>query len=73
VRHADHQIQPLKFIDRELLPLLVHVIREFAPEVGAAATDLVFVPSATVGLNTVIKAASHGWVEGDEVITLGVG
>lgn len=67
------ELQPLKFIDRELLPLLVHVAREFAPEVGAAATDLVFLPSATVGLNTVINAAAQGWVEGDEVISLSVG
>jgi selenocysteine lyase/cysteine desulfurase len=70
-RYAEQQ--PLKFIDRELLPLLVHVAREFAPEVGAAATDLVFLPSATVGLNTVINAAAREWVEGDEVLSLSVG
>eukprot|EP00038_Savillea_parva_P021294 m.34110 g.34110 ORF g.34110 m.34110 type:complete len:475 (+) comp5103_c0_seq1:217-1641(+) len=67
------EIQPLKFIDRELLPLLVHVVRQFAPEVGAAATDLVFVPTATVGLNTVIDAAAREWTEGDEVLSLSVG
>ncbi|KAK3234758.1 hypothetical protein CYMTET_55001 [Cymbomonas tetramitiformis] len=70
-RHAE--VQPLKFIDRELLPLLVHTIREFAPEVGAKATDLVFLPSATVGLNTVINAAAREWNADDEVLSLSVG
>jgi selenocysteine lyase/cysteine desulfurase len=67
------EVQPLKFIDRELLPLLVHTIREFAPEVGAAATDLVFIPSATVGLNTVINAAAREWSSGDDVLSLEIG
>ena len=55
--HAE--VQPLKFIDRELLPLLVHTIREFAPFVNAMPEDLVFLPSATVGLNTVINAEAR--------------
>ena len=67
------ELQPLKFIDRELLPLLVHTIREFAPEVGAASTDLVFLPSATVGLNTVINAAARDWTPGDDVLSLDIG
>lgn len=67
------ELQPLKFIDRELLPLIVHTIREFAPTVGSRRQDLVFIPSATVGLNTVIDAASKSWEAGDEVITLDIG
>ena len=55
--HAE--VQPLRFIDRELLPLLAHTIREFAPFVKAQAEDLVFLPSATVGLNTVINAEAR--------------
>jgi len=69
--HAE--VQPLKFIDRELLPLLVHTIREFAPFVNAMPEDLVFLPSATVGLNTVINAEARSWTAGDDVLSLSVG
>lgn len=31
-----------------LLPMLVRTLREFAPTIGAAPTELAFVPSATV-------------------------
>ena len=62
-----------RFLDRELLPLLVHVTRLFAPFVGAQATDLVFVPSATIGLNTVIASCSRTWAPGDEVVVLDIG
>ncbi|KAL5010543.1 hypothetical protein ScPMuIL_012848 [Solemya velum] len=47
--------QPLRFLDRELFPHLVAVIRRLAKFVGCAASDLVLVRNATTAINTVIR------------------
>ena len=46
--------QPLLFIDRELFPLIVSTMRQFARFIGAAPTDFVFVPNATTGCVQVV-------------------
>jgi len=65
-RYAEEQ--PLRFMDRELLPALVHSIREFAPFVGARPCDLVLLPNATTGLNAVLNATLE--TAEDEVLVL---
>ncbi|XP_059153483.1 uncharacterized protein LOC131939285 [Physella acuta] len=48
--------QPLRFYDRELLPLLVHVCRRLAAFVGCNARDLVLINNATFGTNSVLNS-----------------
>lgn len=47
--------QILRFYDRELLPLLVFVIRELSRFLGAKAKQVVLVQNATFGLNSAIR------------------
>ena len=68
--HAERQ--PLRFIDRELLPLQVAAIRAAARLVNCAPANLVIVPNATYGLNVAIAAAAAGLRRGDTVYTLDV-
>jgi isopenicillin-N epimerase len=67
-RWQEHcEAQPLRFIDRELFPHVVHSLRcmaeclSFDPACPGAtkprAKDVVFLPNATTGLNTAIQAA----------------
>ena len=71
---AVHQIQihvekqPLRFIDRELLPHMVFAIRRLAGFASCDPRDLVLVSNATEGLNTVIKSLKLG--KGDKVYYL---
>ena len=48
--------QPLRFFDRDLLAQLVHVTRRVAGFVGASPRDVVLVPNATTGTNTVVRS-----------------
>lgn len=48
--------QPLRFLDRELLPLLVFTIRELAKFVHAPPTDIVLIRNATLGMSTIIHS-----------------
>ena len=64
------EAQPLAFLDRELFPQVVRVLRELARFVGCDAQDLALLPNATAGLNTVL-ASLRGEV--DVVLTLDVG
>ena len=56
-RWADHaELQPLRFIDRELFPLLCHSLRRAAALVRAPPTSLALVPNATYALWSVIRS-----------------
>ena len=55
-RHAERQ--PLRFVDRELMPALVAAIKAFAPTIGSQATNLVLQPNATTGLNAVLHSVA---------------
>ncbi|KAK3734512.1 hypothetical protein QZH41_020435 [Actinostola sp. cb2023] len=60
--------QPLRFVDRELIPHMVYVIRRLAGFVSCDPRDLVLVSNATEGLNTVIRSLKFG--KGDRVYYL---
>jgi len=51
------EAQPLAFVDRTLLPLLVYSTRKLASFIGAKPKDVVLVSNATFGLNAAINAA----------------
>ncbi|KYF56434.1 penicillin epimerase, partial [Sorangium cellulosum] len=57
--------EPVRFFLRELEPLLDASRAELASFVGADAEDLVFVPNATAGVNTVLRSLS--FAPGDEI------
>lgn len=48
--------QPLRFLDRQLLPTMVLVHRELAAFIGCDAPDVVIVPNATTALNAVFSS-----------------
>jgi len=48
--------EPVRFLVRELEPLLDQARREVAAFVGAGAEGLVFVPNATAGVNAVLRS-----------------
>ena len=59
--------QPVQFMMRELEPALDAARSEMAAFVGAEPEDLVFVPNATTGVNSVLR--SYPLREGDELLT----
>ncbi|MGV0026306.1 aminotransferase class V-fold PLP-dependent enzyme [Phormidesmis priestleyi] len=59
--------QPLQFFGRDLEELLDRAKVELADFVGAETDDLVFVPNATTGINTVLR--SLRLEPGDELLT----
>ncbi|NJN89753.1 MAG: aminotransferase class V-fold PLP-dependent enzyme [Leptolyngbyaceae cyanobacterium RM2_2_4] len=59
--------QPLRFMVKELEPLLDQSRIALADFVGADADDLVFVPNATTGINTVLRSLS--FQPEDELLT----
>lgn len=68
---ADHaERQPLRYIDRELLPLQVAAIRSAASLVNCDPRNLAIIPNATYGLNVAIAAS--GLKSGDVVYTLDI-
>jgi isopenicillin-N epimerase len=66
VRQRQHELQdqlerePLRCLMREWEPLLDQSRNALATFVGAAASDLVFVPNATTGVNTILSALNFG-------------
>lgn len=59
--------QPLQFLSRDIDALLDAARAEVAAFVGADAADLVFVPNATTGVNSILR--SLRFQPGDEVLT----
>jgi isopenicillin-N epimerase len=59
--------EPLRFIMREFEPLLEISRQALASFVGAEPADLVFVPNATTGVNSVLRSLSFEL--GDELLT----
>lgn len=58
--------RPMQFLVRDLEPLLDEARSVLASFVGAAPDDLVFVPNATAGVNTVLRSLPFS--EGDEIL-----
>jgi isopenicillin-N epimerase len=58
--------EPIQFLVRELEPALDRARAELARFVGAKANDLVFVPNATSGINTVLRSLK--FTPGDELL-----
>lgn len=58
---------PLRFLDRELEPLLDETRAKLAPFLGAKPDGLVFVTNATSGVNAVVR--SLDFASGDELLT----
>jgi isopenicillin-N epimerase len=65
------QRQPLRFIDRELLPHLANTVRKLAAHVGASPSECFLLPNATAGLNTVLRSLGQRLLQkGDAVMLL---
>ncbi|CAL1534979.1 unnamed protein product [Lymnaea stagnalis] len=62
--------QPLRFFDRQLLPLLVHVSRRLAAFVGCDPKDLVLVNNATFATNSVLS--SFPFAPKDVILTFNI-
>lgn len=64
-----HQLErePLRFIMREFEPLLEHARIALAGFVKADPADLVFVPNATTGVNSILRSLT--FEPGDELLT----
>jgi len=58
--------EPVRFLVREIEPLLDDARRELAHFVGASPEDLAFVPNATTGVNSVLRSLDLG--PGDELL-----
>ena len=69
---AHAELQPLRYIDRELFPLLCHSLRRAAALVHAPPTSLALVPNATYALSSVI-ASVVGPMRGGSVCMLDIG
>jgi len=53
---AQLEREPVRFMIKELEPLLDDARRQLAEFVGAAADDIAFVPNATAGVNAVLRS-----------------
>lgn len=65
---AQLEAEPVRFMVRELEPLLDEARRRLGAFVGAQPADLAFVPNATTAVNTVLQ--SLDLAPGDELLTL---
>lgn len=65
---AQLEAEPVRFMVRELEPLLDGARARLAAFVGAQPSDLVFVPNATTAVNTVLQSLDLS--PGDELLTL---
>ena len=61
------EAQPLRFYDREMLPLVAHAVREMAVFLGCPATELFPLPNVTAGLNAVFASVEPSLSSGDIV------
>jgi isopenicillin-N epimerase len=64
---ARMEAEPVRFLSRELEAMLDAARVELGAFLGASADDLAFVPNATTGVNTVLRALA--FVPGDEILT----
>lgn len=60
------ETEPVRFLVRELEPLLDDVRRELGTLIGAAPDDLAFVPNATTGVNAILRSLTLK--PGDELL-----
>ena len=75
-RWREHcETQPLAFLDRQLFPQVIRVIKEMSEFVHCDHHDLVFLPNATTGLNTVIQSVTQSlhFSPDDAILTLDIG
>ena len=61
------EAEPVRFMVRELEPLLDAARARLASFIGAQPADLAFVPNATTGVNAVLRSLE--FVPGDELLT----
>lgn len=61
------ELEPLRFVMREFEPLLDTARAALAAFVNADPTDVVFVPNATTGINSVLRSLT--FEAGDELLT----
>src|SRR5437867_9606755 len=61
------EAEPVRFFAHDLEPALDEARHALGPFVGADPEDLVFVPNATAGINTVLR--SLRFAAGDELLT----
>jgi len=61
------EAEPVRFMTRELGPLLAEARAGLAEFLGATAENLVFVPNATAGVNTILRSLRFS--PGDELLT----
>ena len=64
--HAE--TQPLRFFDRELLPLVAHSVREMAVHLGCLPTQLLPLPNVTAGLNAILVSIEPTLRRGDTLV-----
>ncbi|CAI8058002.1 L-cysteine desulfhydrase [Geodia barretti] len=60
--------QPLRFLDRELLPLLAFTTRRLADFIDATPSELALVPNVTTGINSVIRSVCKTFSPQDSVL-----
>jgi isopenicillin-N epimerase len=65
---AEMERNPVRFMMRHLQPALERSRRQLADFVGADSESLVFVPNATVGINTVLRSMEPQLGPGDEIL-----
>lgn len=58
--------QPVRFLDRELFPHLVHVVRDLAEVLDCRPENLLPMPNATLALNTVLRSWQRHFKPGPE-------
>jgi len=57
MKHIEQQ--PVRFMDRELFPHAVHILRGMAEVVGCRPEGLVPMPNVTTAMNTVLRSWQH--------------
>lgn len=64
---AYSESQPLKFYDREVMPLMVHVIRRLANILKCKPSELVLVENCTFAFNSVLNSIEQDLKPHDEI------
>ncbi|XP_064627884.1 uncharacterized protein LOC135487744 [Lineus longissimus] len=65
-RYIDQQ--PLRFFDREMIPIMIDATRKIAEFLDIDPTDIVLIDNVTTAVNTVIK--NINWSPGDKIFLL---